>query len=435
MKSKNDFGQFRRKIFLRTIAVLAAAAAVIYLTYAVLLRGRFANGMVALFQNTLGMDYGAALRFYERTFRSHMDAIILLSLLLVAAGLFYCYLRWLTRYFEDISKGMDALLQDVAGEISLPPELLPIERKMNLAKHTIDRQKSDMLLAEQKKNDLVMYLAHDLKTPLASSISYLNLLRDEKQLSEELREKYLTIALAKSERLEDLINEFLEIARYSLSTITLQHSEINLTRLLEQLVYEFQPVLDQKGLTCRLAAGEDILLNCDADKMQRVFDNLLRNAVNYSYDGTEITIEAESGEDRVKAISLVAEYSEKPAGYINIYPNNTCGAFGGKGYPEIVDFGVLEKYRNQGIGTILMDIAEEIAETYADIVYLGVGLHSGYGSAQRMYVKRGYIPDGSGVWYQDKICKPNEECKNDDDLVLYLSKKLRGDKSEFKERQ
>ncbi len=125
-----------------------------------------------------------------------------------------------------------------------------------------------------------------------------------------------------------------------------------------------------------------------------------------------------------KAISLVAEYAEKPVGYINVYPNSTYGAFGGKGYPEIVDFGVLEKYRNQGIGKILMDIAEKIAATYADVVYLGVGLHSGYGSAQRMYVKRGYIPDGSGVWYQDKICRPYEECKNDDDLVLYLSKKL-----------
>lgn len=261
--------------------------------------GRFANGMVALFQNTLGMDYDAALRFYERTFRSHMDAIILLSLLLVAAGLFYVYLRWLTRYFEDINRGMDALLQYVPGEISLSPELLPIERKMNLVKHTIDRQKSDMFLAEQKKNDLVMYLAHDLKTPLASSISYLNLLRDEKQLSEELREKYLSIALAKSERLEDLINEFLEIARYSLSTITLQYSGINLTRLLEQLVYEFQPVLAQKSLSCRLAAGDDILLNCDAGKLQRVFDNLLRSAVNYSYDGTEITIATKQNEDSI----------------------------------------------------------------------------------------------------------------------------------------
>lgn len=126
-----------------------------------------------------------------------------------------------------------------------------------------------------------------------------------------------------------------------------------------------------------------------------------------------------------KAISLVAEYSGCPVGYINVYPDNTWGAFGGRGLPEIVDFGVLEKYRNRGIGTALMDIAEKIAARYADTVYLGVGLHSGYGSAQRMYIKRGYIPDGSGVWYKDEICKPYGECKNDDDLVLYLSKKLR----------
>ncbi len=293
MKNRDCFGPFRRKVFLRTTAVLGAAAAVIYLLCAVLLRGRFTNGMVALFQNILGMDYDEALLFYERTIRSHRDAIILLFLLLVFAGLFYGYLRWLTRYFASISRGMDALLQDVPGEISLPPELLPIERKMNLAKHTFDRQKSDMLLAEQKKNDLVMYLAHDLKTPLASAIGCLNLLRDEGQLPEELREKYLSIALAKAERLEDLINEFLEIARYSLPTITLQYREINLKRLLEQLAYEFQPVLDRKRLTCRLAAGEDLLLKCDGDKMQRVFDNLLRNAVLYSYDGTEITLGAE----------------------------------------------------------------------------------------------------------------------------------------------
>lgn len=125
------------------------------------------------------------------------------------------------------------------------------------------------------------------------------------------------------------------------------------------------------------------------------------------------------------AVSLVAEYSGEPVGYINVYPDSKWGAFGGKGYPEIVDFGVLEKNRNNGIGTILMDAAEKIAAEYADTVYLGVGLHSGYGSAQRMYVKRGYIPDGSGVWYRDKVCGQNEPCVNDDDLVLYFSKKLR----------
>ncbi len=126
----------------------------------------------------------------------------------------------------------------------------------------------------------------------------------------------------------------------------------------------------------------------------------------------------------LKAISLVAELSGNPVGYINIYPNSTWGAFGGKGYPELIDFGVLQKYRNRGIGTCLMDIAEKISGEYADMVYLGVGLHSGYGNAQRMYVKRGYIPDGSGVWYNDKVCEQYSTCRNDDDLVLYLCKKL-----------
>lgn len=126
-----------------------------------------------------------------------------------------------------------------------------------------------------------------------------------------------------------------------------------------------------------------------------------------------------------KSISLVAEYNGNIAGYINIYPDSEWGAFAGQGYPEIVDFGVLAKYRRKGIGSKLMDIAEQIASEYAGIVYLGVGLHSGYGSAQRMYIKRGYIPDGTGVWYRDKVCGQYAKCCNDDDLVLYFSKKLK----------
>ncbi len=129
--------------------------------------------------------------------------------------------------------------------------------------------------------------------------------------------------------------------------------------------------------------------------------------------------------EEVGAIALAAEYRGQVAGYINIYPDASWGPFGGKGYPEIVDFGVLEKFRRHGIGSKLMDVAEEIAGKYSDTVYLGVGLHSGYGSAQRMYVKRGYIPDGSGVWYGESVCGPYAECCNDDDLVLYFSKRTR----------
>ena len=126
-----------------------------------------------------------------------------------------------------------------------------------------------------------------------------------------------------------------------------------------------------------------------------------------------------------KCVSLTAVYKGLPAGYVSVYLTGLGGAFSGEGLPEIVDFSVLEKYRRKGIGSKLMDVAEEIAGQYADTVWLGVGLHSGYGSAQRMYVKRGYIPDGTGVWYRNKPCAQYEtEIENDDDLVLFLSKIL-----------
>ncbi len=82
-----------------------------------------------------------------------------------------------------------------------------------------------------------------------------------------------------------------------------------------------------------------------------------------------------------RCIALCAEVNGEPVGYISVYPNAIGGAFGGRGWPEIIDFSVLEKARSQGVGTALMDEAERIAAGYADHVYLGVGLHEGYGAA------------------------------------------------------
>jgi len=125
-----------------------------------------------------------------------------------------------------------------------------------------------------------------------------------------------------------------------------------------------------------------------------------------------------------KCIALVAEYKGNIAGYFNVYLNTMCGLYGGKGYPELIDLGVFMKYRNHGIGNLLMQVAEDIARKYADMVIIGVGLHRDYGAAQRMYVKRGYIPDGSGVWWQDKPLNPYAEMKNDDEAAIYMYKKL-----------
>ena len=126
-----------------------------------------------------------------------------------------------------------------------------------------------------------------------------------------------------------------------------------------------------------------------------------------------------------KCIALTAEYKGRPAGNLYLYFDAQEGPFKGQGLPEIVDFGVLQKHQRKGIGNRLMDTAEQLAAQRSHTVTLGVGLCREYGAAQRIYVKRGYIPDGSGVWYQNRQCVQYETtCTVDDDLVLFLSKKL-----------
>jgi len=121
---------------------------------------------------------------------------------------------------------------------------------------------------------------------------------------------------------------------------------------------------------------------------------------------------------------FVAAFKDRVAGYVTLLPNDTAGPFANKNIPTVCDFNVLIKYRRQGVGAALMDAAENLARQTSDVICLGVGLYTDYGAAQRMYVKRGYIPDGSGVWHQNRNLPPYESCVNDDDLILYMSKEL-----------
>ena len=287
LKSNMEYRQLRNNLFIRITVMIVASIAVIALLYLFVLRGRFANFLVAIIQIVFSMDFEEARQFYVRNFRNYMDVFIVISVIIVFFIIFRIYINWFTKYFTEINNGVDALLEDNDDEVRLSPELAATEKKINTIKHTLHKRKTDAQLAEQRKNDLVVYLAHDLKTPLTSVIGYLTLLCDEKQISDELREKYLAISLDKAERLEDLINEFFEITRFNLSDITLQYSSVNLARLLEQLVFEFKPMLLERNLSCNLNVLTNLTVKCDVNKMQRVFDNLLRNAVFYSFpDGT-----------------------------------------------------------------------------------------------------------------------------------------------------
>lgn len=208
------------------------------------------------------------------------------------------------RYFQQLIDATEIVNRQDDQLVELSPQLSELEARLNQFKVTSMNNRRAAREAEQRKNDLVTYLAHDLKTPITSLIGYLTLLRDDPEISENMRQRYISITLDKAERLDDLINEFFEITRFNLSHITLEKRQINLSLMLQQLVYEFQPMLQDKNLTCILSADDNLMLVCDPDKLQRVFDNLLRNAVNYSYPYSEIRITAK---DDTAGLTLIFE--------------------------------------------------------------------------------------------------------------------------------
>ena len=285
------------KILMRFIAAV--------ILYLILLLVLFFGGMVicSFFTWTGNEPLYPILNFIR------MNGVTILFLLGLGGFIFIFIYYWRKTigYLDDVLAATENVYSSKTDLIVLPADLKDPEMQLNQIKLNVRESQRAAQEAEKRKNDLVMYLAHDLKTPLTSVIGYLTLLRDEQEISPELREKYLSISLDKAERLEDLINEFFEITRFNLSGISLEYSLVNLTMMLEQLTYEFQPMLSQKNLKCVLNAQPDIMIKCDPDKLQRVFDNLLRNAVNYSYENENITITASQTQSPNNRIKIVFE--------------------------------------------------------------------------------------------------------------------------------
>lgn len=222
--------------------------------------------------------------------KHYLEFVVALIILVGWTVITHHFVTLPLRYLDEIVDASGKLIASREEPVQLSPILIEVEDQLNhfrLLGLTAEKKARE---AEQRKNDLVIYLAHDLKTPLTSVIGYLSLLQDEPQFSAELRARYTGIALDKALRLEDLINEFFDITRFNLTTLTLEPEQVNLSRMLEQITYEFLPVLSEKGLSWQLDIQPEIQMNGDPDKLQRVFDNLIRNAVNYSYPDSAVSL-------------------------------------------------------------------------------------------------------------------------------------------------
>lgn len=277
--------------------------------------------------------------------------------------------------FDKTWRSLSAIFNDDEEVCSFSRGFSDVEIALKDMKHDVFRTKQIAALSEARKNDLVMYLAHDLKTPLTSVIGYLSLLQEAPDMPPQQRAKYVDITLEKAYRLEQLINEFFEITRFNLHEITLERNRIDLGLMVRQIADEFYPMLKEKNLQISVEIPQHIEMLADADKLARVLDNLLKNAVAYSYEGTVIRVGAQQkGNDvRIRVRNRCDEIP--PDKLLRLFEKffrvdtSRASATGGSGLGLAISKQIVELHG----GTITAASTPEYTDFTVTIPYLAVG--------------------------------------------------------------
>ena len=289
----NDLTKRKIRLSMSLIANIMVAMIISLIVYFIM--AMFFEGIISDIVANLNYDIYSWI-VYNR------EIVVYVYIGIVLAVIIYRFISKYVNGMQEVYNALDLILKEDNETIKLPSEMNQFSDKINEIKYDYILSKKNEREAEQKKNDLIVYMAHDLKTPLTSIIGYLRLLKDEKQISKELQEKYIKIALDKALRVEDLTNQFFDITRYNLQNMPINKQEINLVYLLKQVIDECYPMLEKRNLKCHLESVDKVMYVGDGDKLARAFDNLLKNAINYSYENTTIEIQLEEKEGKISIV-------------------------------------------------------------------------------------------------------------------------------------
>ncbi len=320
---KHRYTRLKLKMLLFVIisALAAAVASIVLMELVVdgIFQDPFAKCFVWGAQTFFGQTEPEALETYQHYIRNYKQEILTAGMLLLLLISLYVLFGRIARWMEQLRRSIRQVASHPERPLDLPKELLPLRDDLDALRRQVEGQAEAVKENEQRRQDLIAFLAHDLKTPLTSVVGYLTLLKDDPGLTHEQRAKFTGIALDKARRLEELLGEFFDISRMDLDSGPEEHSPIQLSMLLEQLADEFYPLFAEKELQCAVEIEHHLMVLGDPDKLARVFDNVLRNAVSYSIPGGQVYIQAQKADGQAQ-VTIRNEGLEIPEGELaNIF--------------------------------------------------------------------------------------------------------------------
>ena len=203
---------------------------------------------------------------------------------------FVLVLRRSIGYFDMLASAIGGFMRRADAPIDLPDDLSVVRAELMEVRERALADDRAARVAEERKNDLVAYLAHDIKTPLTSVVGYLTLLDENPDLPQPVRERYARMALDKAERLDGLVDEFFEITRYNLKAMPIERESIDLGMLCSQVADELFPDAAARNVEIAVECPEGVQAFVDPDKMARALSNVVRNAVAYARQGSAVAV-------------------------------------------------------------------------------------------------------------------------------------------------
>ena len=206
------------------------------------------------------------------------------------------YLGRISDAVQSISQGNLNTEVDVTGDDEFSAMAANLNKMSSDIRKLMDRERE----AERTKNELITNVAHDLRTPLTSIIGYLELLAGNTQIPQEMQHKYIEIAYSKSRRLEKLIEDLFGFTKLNYGKIAMHIGQIDIVKLLEQLLEEAYPNFEEKNLSYDLQSNVPAkIISADGNLLARLFDNLIGNAIKYGADGKRVLVKIHGEEDTV----------------------------------------------------------------------------------------------------------------------------------------